>query len=160
MKNQSIIKILTVYPINFQLKSEFEKETIINSYKIFLKSCDFDIQILIQSTKENINEIIKIINKSNENESNKINKIKKEYCNYIKKINLNNKFSSKKFYILINKIPEKKQLNNMELIQEELNSNYLKIKECLSRCGNIVNEVTSRDEIKNILNSFINKKMD
>ena len=38
-----------------------EKESILNSYKIFLKTCNFDIQILIQSKKEDLtNHIEKI----------------------------------------------------------------------------------------------------
>ena len=52
LKNNSYIKIIKIYPINFNLKSELEKEAILNSYKIFLKTCDFNFQILIQSKKE------------------------------------------------------------------------------------------------------------
>ena len=46
------IKILKINPINFNLKTQLEKEAILNSYKIFLKTCSFDMQILIQSKKE------------------------------------------------------------------------------------------------------------
>ena len=53
IKNSAYVKILEVVPINFNLKSELEKEAILNSYKIFLKTCNFDLQILIQSNKEN-----------------------------------------------------------------------------------------------------------
>ena len=67
LKDSSYVKILKVIPINYNLKSELEKEAILNSYKIFLKTCNFDIQILIQSTKEdlekNINNIKKEIEK-------------------------------------------------------------------------------------------------
>ena len=48
LKDNSYIKIIKVIPINYNLKSELEKEAILNSYKIFLKTCNFDIQILIQ----------------------------------------------------------------------------------------------------------------
>ena len=41
-------------PINYYLKSDLEKEAILNSFKLFLKTCDFNIQILIQSKKENL----------------------------------------------------------------------------------------------------------
>ena len=43
-------------PINFNLRSDLEKESILNSYKIFLKTCDFDIQILVQSNKEDLSK--------------------------------------------------------------------------------------------------------
>ena len=52
LKNNTYIKLIKIYPINFNLKSDFEKETILNSYKIFLKTCNFNFQILIQSNKQ------------------------------------------------------------------------------------------------------------
>ena len=52
-KENSYIKILKIIPINYKLKSELEKEAILNSYKIFLKTCNFNIQIIIQSKKLN-----------------------------------------------------------------------------------------------------------
>lgn len=48
LKDNSYIKIIKIIPINYNLKSELEKEAILNSYKIFLKTCNFDIQILIR----------------------------------------------------------------------------------------------------------------
>ena len=48
LKNDEYIKIIKVNPINFNLKSELEKESILNSYKVFLKTCNFNFQILIQ----------------------------------------------------------------------------------------------------------------
>ena len=39
-----------------------------------------------------------------------------------------------------------------------LNESFFKIKETLSRCGNTVYDIQSKKEIKNILNSFLNKK--
>ena len=54
LKDYSYIKILKISPINFNLKSEIEKESILNSYKIFLKTCNFNLQILIQSNKNYI----------------------------------------------------------------------------------------------------------
>jgi len=155
LKNNSYVKILKINPINFNLKSNFEKESILNSYKLFLKTCNFNIQILIQSNKENINKYIKKIKNNINNENNKIKNISEKYCEYIKKINYENKFSSKKFFILIKKDSQKE---NIEIIKEELNNNYLKIKECLARCGNKVYAVSSQEEIEEILYIFLNTK--
>ena len=47
-KENSRVKILKVEPINFFLRSEMEKEVILNSYKNIFKSINFDIQIIIQ----------------------------------------------------------------------------------------------------------------
>ena len=51
IKNNKFIKILKIIPINYNLKSDLEKNSILNSYKIFLKTCNFNIKILIQSKK-------------------------------------------------------------------------------------------------------------
>ena len=69
LKKNKYIKILKVNPINFNLKTQMEKESILNSYKIFLKTCNFDIQILIQSKKEDLSKHISCVEfqKNNEN---------------------------------------------------------------------------------------------
>ena len=54
LKNNTYVKILRVFPINYHLKSYLEKEEILISYRIFLQTCDFDLQILIQSKKDYI----------------------------------------------------------------------------------------------------------
>lgn len=54
IKKNKYIKILKVIPINFNLKTQLEKETILKSFKTFLKTCNFDMQILIQSKKDYI----------------------------------------------------------------------------------------------------------
>ncbi|MDR0979157.1 MAG: hypothetical protein LBL91_04405 [Lachnospiraceae bacterium] len=174
LKNKTYVKIIKVNPINFNLKSNLEKEAILNSYKIFLKTCNFDIQILVQSNKENLSKHISNVLKSNKEQENaKIIKISEKYINYIQEINLERKSSSKNFYILIKKSPENspKKINfykkdNLYLnqIEEEknslainlLNDNYFKIKECLSRCGNLVEEISSKEEAIQIIFSFLN----
>ena len=155
MKDNSVIKILKISPINYNLKSELEQYSILNSYKLFLKTCNFDIQILIQSNKENINKNIEKIKDNSESNSIKIKKLMDNYCSYIKKINAENKASTKKFYILIKIFPQNKKINNLDFMRESLLANYLKIKECLARCGNNVYEVNSKQEAEEILSSFL-----
>ena len=105
LKNNNLIKIIKINPINYELKSEFEKQAILNSYKTFLKNCNFDIQIIIQSDKEDISKNIEIIKNREKIEkglnNNFIVNISKKYINYIKNQNKEKLSSSKKFYILI-----------------------------------------------------------
>ncbi len=157
LKDLSYIKILKVIPINFNLKSELEKEAILNSYKIFLKTCNFNIQILIQSNKEDLSKNISKIKTEQKIESKKIKKISENYIEYIKELNQNKKSSNKNFYIIIKNPKEIQKLEN--IIIEELNDKYFKIKECLSRCGNIVKDINKKEEIKEILYSFINRRL-
>ena len=157
LKNSSYIKILEIIPINFNLKSELEKEAILNSYKIFFKTCNFNFQILIQSNKENLEKIISDINFQKNKEKENIKKISENYINYIKELNKNKKSSNKNFYIIIkNNIKDEKVEENVE---EELNENYFKIKECLARCGNIVKDVNKKENVKKLIQSFINKRL-
>ena len=155
------VKVLKVTPINYNLKSDLEKQSILNSYKIFLKTCNFDIQILIQSSKENLEKNILNIQKNIQKKENKyLQKISENYIQYINQINLNKKSSSKNFFIIISKeIPKQQEYNeSFEIIKNDLEEKYFKIKECLSRCGNSVIETNEKEEIMKIMNSFFNTR--
>lgn len=160
LKNNNFIKIIKINPINYELKSEFEKKSILNSYKAFLKNINFDIQIIIKSNKEDITENIKKIEKQKEKEKILNNKfilnVFDSYINFIKNKNKEKLSSSKEFYIVINskKYPE----NNQENILLDLKEKYFKIKDSLARCGNSVFEIKDEKEIKNIICSFLKFK--
>ena len=159
LKNKNYIKIVKIIPINFELKSNLEKEAILNSYKIFLKTCNFDIQILIQSNKKDLSNHISKIKEKNKEEKENIKKLSEKYINYIKKLNIEKKSSSKNFYILIKEIPEikKQKINiNEKIIFDKLNDKYFNIKECLSRCGNVVIDISDKKMTEKVLYSFLN----
>ena len=159
LKKNNYIKIIKIIPINFNLKSNLEKEAILNSYKTFLKTCKFNIQILIQSNKEDLTSHISNIENINKNEKEKLKSIKNNYINYIQEINKKRKSSSKNFYIILKESHEnkKEKLNeeNEKYIIDKLNENYFKIKECLSRCGNFVFDISKKEDAENILFSFM-----
>ena len=157
LKNNSYIKIIEIIPINFNLKSELEKEAILNSYKIFLKTCNFNLQILIQSNKENLEKHISNINIQKNNEKENIKKIANYYIEYIKQLNQNKKSSNKNFYIIIKQAIENEKLE--ENIFQELNERYFKIKECLARCGNVVKDINEKEKTKELLVSFLDRRM-
>lgn len=161
LKNNKFIKILKVEPINYNLKSDLEKEAILNSYKTFLKTCNFDIQILIQSSKEDLSHHILNIQKNIQKEKNeKIKNLALDYIEYINKINLTKKSSSKNFFIIISNknLKNQKHIDSNEIIKNELKEKYFKIKESLSRCGNYVIEISDKDEVENIIYSFLNTR--
>ena len=161
LKNNKLIKIIKISPINYNLKSDLEKEAILNSYKIFLKTCNFNIQILIQSNKEDLTHHIFNIKKIFSKKENKyLEKISKNYIEYINKINLERKSSSKDFYIIIssNINNKNKYIESEEIIKNQLKENYFKIKECLSRLGNFVQELSNKKEVEKLFFSFFNNK--
>ena len=158
VSNGKYIKIIKVLPINYELKSDLEKEAILNSYKLFLKVCDFDIQILVQSRKENLDSYISQIKKQIDEEKNeKITNISNLYIEYVRNQNKLQNSSSKNFYILFSsQIENNENEFNIKLIREDLNSKFLKIKDSLSRCGNLIFDVNSRKDVESILYSFYN----
>ena len=160
MQNKKFIKIIEIKPINFNLKSELEKEAILNSYKIFLKTCNFNFQILIQSNKEDLSNYFSKIKSNSVLEEKNIQEISNKYIEYVKKLNNSKKSSSKNYYIII----DYNNSNNETLdIQshaiENLNNKYFKIKDGLSRCGNIAVDINDQEQIKNILFSFFNTRI-
>ena len=161
-KNEKYIKILKINPINYQLKSELEINAILNSYKAFLKSYQGNIQIIIQSKKEDFSNHIRTIKNQNKKEKNNNKKImvnlSNKYIEFINQKNREKSSSSKNFYILIC-FPRNNLNNYNDVIAQELQENYLKIKDLLARCGNDVKEINHKKEIKEIYSSFFNKKL-
>lgn len=153
LKDGSNIKIIEIFPINYNLKSELEKEAILNSYKKVLKICNFNFQILIKSNKNNLNQMVSIIKNQKENNK-KIEEIANNYIKYINQENLIQKSSAKLFYIII-----KNNEKIKENIVEDLEEKYLKIKDNLSQCGNKIEEINEKEKIIKILESFFNKRM-
>lgn len=129
---------------------------------MFLKSCDFDIQIIIQSKKENLDQYflnLKEISRKEENE--KIKDISNEYIDYLNNKNSENNSSSKNFYIVLKseiKIENKEQYNLSETVAiNNLNEKYFKVKEALSRCGNTIFEINNKDDVEDVLKTFFRK---
>ena len=110
-------------------------------------------QILIQSKREDLSSHINNIKAISEKENNKIiKKYVEKYLEFINEKNNKNKSASKNIYLII-----KNNFANLEEnIFQELNEKYFKIKECLARCGNIVLQYDTKQEVEKIINSFLN----
>lgn len=157
------LKILRIIPIGYDLKSNLEKESILSSYKVFLKTCNFDSQILIQSKKENLSKhFSKLKEQENIQVNQSVSDIYQSYYSYISELNKNNKSSSKNFYMIVRYKLENFKLEDSNKDREamvNLNDMYFKIKENLSRCGNSVLDVNTKEEVEEILFSFYNLRL-
>ena len=148
MKDSSYIKIMSISPINYVLKSSLEKEAILNSYKNVFKSCNFNLQIFIQSQKEDLSNHINKIK-----EKNLYPEISEKYIKYINNFIKSKKSSNKKFYLII----KSSHLEENEAVKiQNLGNNYFKLKDLFSRCGNLVSEITEDKKIIEILHSLFN----
>ena len=91
-----------------------EKEAILNSYKLFLKTCDFNIQIIIQSKKENLSKYFYNLKEISEKEENqKLKDLIEKYIEFIKNKNELNKAASKNFYIVVDGNVSSKETNKI-----------------------------------------------
>lgn len=145
--SNKIIKILKVNPINYNLKSELEKEAIMLNYKKLFNGINFKFQILIKSKKQNIDKQLKELKKSTENIE-----LRNNYINYIKDKNDNKKSSSKQFFIVIEEDDKDENISILKL-QEK----YLKLKELLDRNENNIREL-KREEIIELFYEYLNKE--
>ena len=104
-----------------------------------------------------------ILKEKSQNEKNKIKEQIEKYKEYVVQKNNENKSASKNFYIIIKndiKESQKKEENQIseQITINKLNENFFKIKETLSRCGNIVYDISDKKEIVEVLGSFILQK--
>ena len=82
-KKGEYLKILEILPINFELKSIEEKEAILYSYKTFLKTCSFDLQILIKSKKNDLEKHISNVFKNIEESLDTLKLLGNEYVKMV-----------------------------------------------------------------------------
>ncbi len=135
------LNVVSVQPINFNLKTKSEQSNILESYKLLLKQCDFDFQIYVQTQKVDIQKHIFEINKCVKYEK-EISDMASDYINLIEEI-LDSKSSiSRKFYIIYE--------NN------EIESRDSIIIEGLKLCGNAVNKCDKKEIFKLFSSCFKN----
>jgi len=102
LKNGSFRKILLVSGINFDLKSEEERNLIIFSYQEFLNSLSFSIQEIIHSRKINIDGYLNQLKKLHKKESSSLLKnIIVDYQDFVKEFVERNPIMSKTFFVVV-----------------------------------------------------------
>lgn len=160
------IKIIKIEPVNYELKTEFEKKTILNSYKTFLKICDFNFQIIVLSKKEDISPNINLIKKhllkkeeeltrrkifaENEIEKKEIEKeiirnrtIFLNYINYIQKLNNSKNITSKFFYIVLSEAKVVEEVNKRSIFNYfiKINEETIDLKTAIIRLEDKSNKI-------------------
>lgn len=156
LKNNFVCTIIKVEPIYFNLKTDFEQLAILNSYKTFLESINFNLQILIKTQKINIKSNISELELNLENEeSEDVRTLIVSHLQFLNEQQLIKQASKKEFYIIVSKpLEEQEELFD---IQKYFYQEIGKIKELLSHLGNSIQAV-SNDELKEILFSIFNPR--
>lgn len=168
-----IFKVLRIFPINYELKSDLEKAAILESFNSMLRTCNFQFEIICRSIKQNISKIIKIIEENDEKniyDTYDTNLLASEYVKYLEKLIKTSKSSSKAFYVILytnleqnlTKSENKNKLNieendNFKNAEYKLEENIKIMKEMISRCGNTVKEMKG-EELLEFLKMTVRQK--
>lgn len=102
MKDNSCRVILQCSTINFLLKSTEEQDAIIMSFQRFLNSLNFPIQIMVRSSKLDIDSYLKNLNNKAVKQTNPLLQNQTyEYIEYLKKLIEVAQIMKKEFYIVV-----------------------------------------------------------
>jgi len=102
MKDNSARLVLQCSTINFLLKSEEEQDAIIMSFQRFLNSIDFPMQIIVRSTKLDIDTYLSKLNTLAVKQTNPLLQNQTyEYIEYLKKVIEVAHIMKKDFYIVV-----------------------------------------------------------
>jgi len=94
--------VIETSSINFELKSEEEQDTIIDTFQNFLNSLSTQLQILIRVREVDVDHYLEQITKSKEIEKEKVYREQLDtYTQFIQKLVTGNKILSRRFYVVI-----------------------------------------------------------
>lgn len=102
MKDGSLLVVLMINAINFNLKSPDEQTALLNGYKNFLNSLEFPIQILVQSRVLDLDDYINQLEQYAINQRNELLRMHtEEYKEFIRELIGVSDIMNKTFYIVI-----------------------------------------------------------
>lgn len=102
LKNGGLRAVLAVEALNFNLKSETEQQGIIAGYGSFVNTITFPLQIVIRSTRTNIDEYLEKVRDVGEKHENEL--LKQQtlgYANFMQKLIDVADIMQKRFYVVV-----------------------------------------------------------
>lgn len=107
LKDGSLRAVIYVSSLNFDLKSQSERESIVGSFQSFLNSLNFPIQIMINSKKIDLKEYIEGLEKLKNSQPNELLKLQtSEYVNFIKGLLDEINIMEKMFFVVVPHYPD------------------------------------------------------
>lgn len=114
------IAVLQITPLNFSIKTQEEKDTIIYGFQKFLNGLDFPIQFVISTNSLNIDTYLKSLEKRTTNKT-----LFKDFSNFMAKTIEENHMRNRNFFLVI---PKKSELSiQCGVCKERLESIGLKV---------------------------------
>lgn len=113
LKDGSMRAVIMASSINFALKSEDEKKSILLQFQDFLNSLDFSIQIFIQSRRLDIRPYIALLENRQKEQMGDLIKLQiQEYMAFVKSFTENTNIMTKNFFVVIPYSPTIIQVNS------------------------------------------------
>lgn len=149
--------IIETSSINFELKSEDEQDTLIDSFQNFLNALSIPVQILIRIREIDVDSYLEELIQNRKKETEEVYKKQmKHYAEFIHNLISGNKILSRRFYIIIPYTPENLQeTKDLTLIKEQLHLQQDIIIKGLEKLGMKAKTLTSL-EILDLFYSFYN----
>jgi len=102
LKDDSMRAVLLASSLNFSLKSEDERKSILLQFQDFLNSLDFPVQIFIQSRRLDIRPYIALLEGRYKEQMNDLMKIQtQEYIEFIKNFTESTNIMTKSFFVVV-----------------------------------------------------------
>lgn len=102
LKNGGLRAVLIVSSMNFELKADIEKQSIVEAYQSFLNSLDYPVQILVNSRQINLDDYLAELEALYEKQENELLKLQiGEYLNFIDSLIEISNVISKNFYVIV-----------------------------------------------------------
>lgn len=159
LPNNEYRTIIETSSINFELKSEDEQDTLIDSFQNFLNALSGPIQILIRIREIDVDRYLDELSNSMSKETEEVYKKQmKHYTEFIRNLISGNKILSRRFYIIISYTHEKpKEAHDFSLSKEQLLLKQDIIIKGLEKLGMKAKVLTSL-EILDLFYTFYNPK--
>lgn len=160
--NTKIVCIIKVEPIDYELKSNLERKSILNNFKNFLILLEDEIQFYIDIKRLNLQKNIKYIKECRQVDENVLDKqILSSYIEHIKSWLMVNELTSSTYYIVLKEELSLENINDFNLKNKYIKEAELNIKRKaydiinnLTKCQN-ESRIINTSEIKNIIKDNI-----
>ena len=101
-----LCSIILVSSMNFNLKSDVERDAILYQFQSFLNSLEVGIQVIIQSRRLNIKPYLEFLDTIYDKQQNELLRLQtKEYINFINEFTERNEIMTKQFFVVITYSP-------------------------------------------------------
>jgi type IV secretory pathway VirB4 component len=150
MNDKSLRAVVIVSSLNFALKSDDEKNSVLVSYQEFLNSLGFPIQILCNSRNLDLTNYLSGVSEMAKQQVNPLLKLQtEEYRNFIDRLLTESSIMEKRFYVIVPLYPSGVEVPGQKNLfgQKDKNATLGKFedhkKQLLSRVEEIINGLSS-----------------